>query len=66
MKKYSILLIDDEEIILDTLGNDLKDEGYYVFSCNNGELGIDLFEQHRQDLVLVDLIMPGIGGIDRL
>jgi len=64
MKKYSVLLIDDEEIILDTLGNDLKDNGYNVFTCNSGETGIDLFKQHSPDLVLVDLLMPGIGGID--
>jgi DNA-binding NarL/FixJ family response regulator len=62
----SILLIDDEEIIRETLGNDLKEAGYDVCTDRSGEDAIICFQKKLQDLVIVDLIMGGMSGIDTI
>lgn len=70
MKNYSILLIDDEEVLLKTMVADLTDEGYEVSSAPNGQDGIDLVlkksEKYPFDLVITDLTMEGITGLDVL
>ena len=66
MKKFSILLVDDEAIIRKTLSLDLKDHGYIVKTASNGEEGIKKLEKEKYDLVITDLMMEGIGGIEVL
>ncbi|MBN2041791.1 MAG: response regulator [Spirochaetes bacterium] len=63
---YSILLIDDEESILRVLSISLKSENYKVFTALNGEAGLDLFKKENPDIVLTDIKMPGMNGIDVL
>lgn len=63
MNKKSILLIDDEKIVLDTIAHDLKKQGYDVVTAKNGEEGIQKFEQRPSNLVITDLIMEGVDGI---
>ena len=57
-----ILVIDDEEVVRNSLCFQLEDLGYSVLTAANGKQGVDLFEQHRLDLVLTDLRMPGMDG----
>ena len=64
MKKNSVLIIEDEELIRDTLGNDLTEAGYSVCTAESGEEGILCFGKRQHDLVIVDLVMEGMGGID--
>ena len=66
MKKYSILLIDDEESILLGLSSSLKKEGYEVSTASSGEKGIEKFKEEHFDLIITDLMMGGIGGIEVL
>ncbi|MBI4689090.1 MAG: FliA/WhiG family RNA polymerase sigma factor [Nitrospirae bacterium] len=61
-----VLLIDDNEIVRDILVEHLETEGYKVAACPNGYQGLDLFKNDRFDLVILDLIMPGINGIEVL
>ena len=66
MKNNSILLVDDEDSILVTLGFNLEKQGYKVETAQNGEEGIKKFNQSRHDLVVTDLMMEGLNGIDVL
>ena len=62
----SILLIDDEEGIRRVLGIYLSDIGYKVFLAENGELGLRIFRKEKPPIVLSDIKMPGMDGIELL
>jgi len=62
MKK--ILLIEDEEIMVDLLQKKLTQEGYNVSVARNGEEGLKIVKELKPDLVLLDIIMPKIGGFE--
>ena len=64
--KPHILLIDDETIALANLSHVLEKEGYAVTACNDGESGLRAMRSTEFDLVLTDLRMPGIDGMDVL
>ncbi len=64
MKQETILIIDDELSILDSLSCFFQDEGYRVFTAINGEIGLELFFRERVDVVVTDLKMPGKDGIE--
>ena len=66
MKPAHILLIDDEAITLSNLTHVLKREGYEVTACKNGEDGLAALRKQDIDLVLSDLKMPGIDGMEVL
>jgi len=59
-----ILIIDDEEVILDSCMRILKGGAYKIATATNGLLGLDLVKEFQPDLVYVDLKMPGISGIE--
>ncbi|MDJ0666423.1 MAG: response regulator [Desulfobacterales bacterium] len=61
-----ILLIDDEPDILRVLAMSLRADGYEVLTAENGEAGLAVFDAQAPDIVLVDIKMPGIGGIEVL
>lgn len=60
--KNKILLIDDDPTLLDLLSQFLQDSGYEVFSASNGTTGLKLAYNERPDLVLLDVMMPGMDG----
>jgi len=64
MKK--ILLVDDEANICFIYSEELRDEGYSVISASNGEEGLRRFEDENPDLVILDIHMPDMNGIDVL
>jgi len=66
MNTIHILLIDDEAIALTNLTHVLKREGYAVTACKDGESGLAALARTDFDLVLTDLKMPGIDGMDVL
>jgi len=59
-----VLIIDDEEVILDSCTRILKGGAYKLATAMNGSLGLDLVKEFQPDLVYVDLKMPGISGIE--
>ncbi len=61
-----ILIIDDEKNIRDSLVGILQDEGYSTRTATNGTNGIEAINDERPDLVLLDIWMPGIDGIETL
>ncbi len=64
--KHQVLLIDDELIALTNLTTVLEREGYRVTACKTGEEGVAALQSTAFDLVLTDLRMPGIDGMDVL
>ena len=64
MATNSILLIDDEELLLDTVCDDLKENGYEVTTAISGEDGLTSFKKLQQDLVIIDLKMEGMDGLE--
>lgn len=59
-----ILLVDDEEDILNFLSYNLKKEGYEVYTALNGHDGIALAKKHKPQLIVLDVMMPEMDGIE--
>ncbi len=64
MKK--ILLVDDDQAIQLLYQEEFKDEGYRVASAFNGDEALELFRSDQPDLVILDIQMPGLNGIEVL
>jgi len=64
MPKKTILVVDDEQHILDVVVYILEDNGFDVLTALDGETGLQFFERERPDLVVLDLGLPGIPGLD--
>jgi PAS domain S-box-containing protein len=64
MTRETILIIDDEISIRESLASFFQDEGYRVFMAENGETGLALFSREQVDIVLTDLRMPRKDGIE--
>ena len=62
----TILVIDDEDIVRSSFCDSLEDYGYKVVSSDNGKSGLDLLSSTEPDLILSDLRMPVMGGIEFL
>jgi len=62
--KETILLIDDEAIILDVAGEMLKTMGYTVITVQDGPTALDIYRRQHEDidLVILDMVMPDMGG----
>ena len=60
----TILIIDDEEDIRELLSYNLKKEGYTVVTAENGEKGLAAMRQSKPELILLDVMMPGMDGIE--
>jgi DNA-binding NtrC family response regulator len=65
-RKGSVLVVDDEEIMRDVLETLLSSEGYRVDLAKTGEEGLDAYTKRTYDAVLLDVSMPGIGGLRAL
>ena len=61
-----IIIIEDEEVLLDVLKGKLKKEGYEVLTAENGEEGFAKVKSERPDLILLDIIMPKLSGLELL
>jgi len=61
-RKNRILLVDDEELILDMLGEALTADDVEVHKAHNGRDAIELFEERTFDVVLTDILMPNMSG----
>ena len=59
-----ILLVEDEEIMIDLLQRKLTQEGYEISVARNGEEGLKIMKKIKPDLVLLDIIMPKMGGFE--
>ena len=62
----SILVVDDEEIMREVITTLLEEEGYRVTSSATGEEGIERVKEEASDLVLLDLMLPSMSGLETL
>jgi two-component system alkaline phosphatase synthesis response regulator PhoP len=61
---HKLLLVDDEQDILEFLTYNLRKEGYHVTSATNGDEALAIARREQPDLVLLDVMMPGLDGIE--
>ncbi|MBN2645775.1 MAG: sigma-54-dependent Fis family transcriptional regulator [Desulfuromonadaceae bacterium] len=66
MNKYRVLIVDDEQLIRWSLEQSLKKQGYQVQTACSGEDALEIVRNESPDLVLLDIQMPGIDGIETL
>ncbi len=64
MAKQTILVVDDEEDIRELVRLNLSREGYKVLSCETGEQALDQAFSRMPDLIVLDLMLPGIDGLE--
>ena len=64
MAETNILIVDDEQEIADLVEIYLVSDGYSVFKANNAQEGLDILEREDIHLVLLDIMMPGMNGLE--
>ncbi len=64
MSSQKILLVDDEPDILEMVGFNLEREGFVVFTAPNGRKALELARTHLPDLILLDVMMPEMDGME--
>ena len=64
MNNNTILVVDDELDILEFVGYNLRKEGYIVLTANNGLTAIEIAQEKTPDLVILDVMMPDMDGIE--
>jgi|APSaa5957512622_1039677.scaffolds.fasta_scaffold70783_2 CheY-like chemotaxis protein len=62
----NILIIDDEPDLLEVMRGRLESEGYEVITSSDGSNGIEKAKSHLPDLIIIDVMMPGIDGFEVL
>src|SRR5512140_2576964 len=62
--KSNILVVDDEPVARQSLSDILRLEGYHVIAVANGESAVDHIRKYAVDLIVLDLKMPGMNGMD--
>ena len=63
-KRPKILIADDEAIVRESLHDWLSDAGYQVFTAENGPQAVEIIEKEEPGIVIADLVMPGMDGIE--
>ena len=65
-KKERILIVDDEKIVRESLFHWFEEEGYFVETAEDAEIALRKFDKGKYDLMLVDMKMPGMSGLELL
>ena len=63
MKRKKIIVVEDEPDLVDVVSYNLQREGYSVLTAQRGDEGLNLIRSERPDLVLLDLMLPGMDGL---
>ena len=63
-KEIKILLVDDEADILEIVGYNLSQEGYQIFTAENGKKAIEKAKKHQPHLIIMDVMMPEMDGME--
>src|SRR5690349_1176237 len=64
MSGETILIVDDEPTIVEVVGLYLQREGFRVLTAGDGNAALQVVAQERPDLVVLDLMLPGLNGLD--
>ena len=65
-ENFKILLVDDEPDILEIISYTLKSDGYLVYTAENGVKAIELAKKVKPDLIILDVMMPEMDGIEHV
>lgn len=63
-KIFKVLIVDDEQDVLEFLSYNLSKEGFEVFKADNGRAGVELAKKENPDVILLDVMMPEMDGIE--
>ena len=63
-RSYKILIVDDEPDILEFIQYNLRKEGYFVYTAKNGEEAVALAKQEVPHLIVMDIMMPVMDGVE--
>ncbi len=63
IRMTKLLVVEDDQTVLDTLAYNLAQEGYEVLCANDGIAAIDMAREHQPDLILLDVMLPGLDGL---
>jgi two-component system, OmpR family, alkaline phosphatase synthesis response regulator PhoP len=63
-KNLKVLVVDDEPDVVEIVSYNLTKAGHQVFRASNGEESLKMAELHRPDLIIMDIRMPGMNGLD--
>jgi len=66
MEEIRILLVDDDEGILEVIGERIKSWGYQLLKCSSGKEAIDIIKRGDVDVVILDYMMPELDGVSTL
>lgn len=61
-----ILLVDDDHLLLKVWGDKFRNSGFEVFTANDGEKGMEVAFKEHPDLILLDILMPKVDGMEML
>jgi DNA-binding response OmpR family regulator len=64
LTQKSVLIVEDEENILETLRYNFEREGYSVHTASDGGIGLELARAHHPDIVILDVMLPGMDGFE--
>ena len=63
-KNFKVLIVDDEQDVLEFLSYNLSKEGFEVFKADNGKTGVEIAKKENPDIILLDVMMPEMDGIE--
>jgi len=63
-KQFKVLIVDDEQDVLEFLSYNLEKEGFEVFRADNGKTGVEIAKKESPDVILLDVMMPEMDGIE--
>ncbi|MFC1524084.1 response regulator [Thermodesulfobacteriota bacterium] len=63
-EKYRILVVDDNHLVRKLLGEIIESAGYEIFEAENGKLALKVFRENPFDLVITDIFMPEVDGLE--
>ena len=66
MSAFTILIVDDETLTLNNLKKALSKENYEVMVADSGEKALEMYDRYKPQLILLDLMLPGISGLEVL
>src|SRR6476660_6662864 len=64
MNKGTILIIDDEKDLIELVRYNLEKDGYDSIAAADGQSGLEIARTHKLDLIVLDLMMPGMDGLE--
>ena len=64
MGGYKVLIVDDDEDVREILAKTIRKEGFEVVVAENGQAGLEIFGREHPDILIADLRMPGMNGLE--